>query len=257
MTNDDSDKKNGSVARALCILEELSKQSEINLETLSKNVALPKTTVLRFLTTFTELGYVRKNHYDEYSLTLRMFSIGARSLEHFDLNKIAMPIANELSESIGETVHMGILENNEAVYVLKVESKYSIRMHSRIGKTIPLYCTAIGKMLLSSQDEDEMQERIELIKKAGFTKYTSKTFCDEASLKAELTKIKSNGYSVDDEENEEGVICIAAPIHDYTQKVIAAISISWPLFRFDAEQKETYISKLKDAAHRISLQLGC
>ena len=83
-----------------------------------------------------------RDPYDQYSLTLKMFSVGSHSLEHMDLIRIARPIAEELAETTGETVHMGILEEDAATYVLKIESKYTIRMHSRIGKSIPtvLYC---------------------------------------------------------------------------------------------------------------------
>jgi IclR family KDG regulon transcriptional repressor len=82
-----------------------------------------------------------------------MFSIGSHGLEHLDLINLAQPLAELLCENLGETVHMGILEDDHAVYVLKKESSYTLRMYSRVGKMIPLYCTAIGKILLSDMPD--------------------------------------------------------------------------------------------------------
>ena len=132
--------------RTMLILEQLSIHSSINLEDLAKECNLPKATLYRFLQTLISLGYVRRDKNDKYSLTLRMFSVGSTSLEHTDLLNIARPIAEELSEHTGETVHIGMLEKTRAVYVLKIESAHTIRMFSRVGTRIPLHCMAIGKV---------------------------------------------------------------------------------------------------------------
>lgn len=254
MENDENgDKQISAVSRTIKVLEILSFYKSINLEQLAKDTDLPKATLLRFLGTLVALGYVYRDPYDQYSLTLKMFSVGSRALEYFDLIRIARPIAEELAEELGETVHMGIREEQSAIYVLKVESRYTIRMHSRVGKSIPLYCTAIGKMLLS---DIEGSERKDLINKIKLVPFTPKTIRSASALEKELNEIIKAGWSMDREEHEEGVSCICAPIRDHTKKTIAALSVSWPMFRFETSEQQRYISTIQKAAIRISQLLG-
>lgn len=254
-----SDSLNVTAAeRTMMILEELSNYSSINLEDLAKVCDLPKATLYRFLTTLTSLGYVRRDKNDRYSLTLRMFSVGSTSLEHTDMLEISRPIAEELSEFTGETVHIGILEKTRAVYVLKIESAHTIRMFSRVGKRIPLHCTAIGKIVLSdldSQERDEIYKKI-LTENGTFKEYTKNTFTTEESLNEELKNVAKEGFSQDKEEHEEGITCIAAPIRDTSGHVIAAISVSYPCFRFPTERTEEIIKKIKQSALNISIAVG-
>ena len=191
---------------------------------------------------------------DTYSLTLKMFSIGSRSLSHIDLITVARPFAKKLAEELGETVHMGILEDDSAVYVLKEESKYTIRMYSRVGKAIPLYCTAIGKIFLSEMDDDQLDS---YLKDHSLKPFTPKSISDEQALREELKRIKDSGWSMDDEEHEMNIKCIAAPIRDYTGKTIAAISASWPVFRFEETSLEDKISEILAATRQISEIMGC
>ena len=152
----DDENRMSAVERTMLILETLSKAEAINLENMAKMTALPKATLLRFLSSLISLGYVYRDSADQYHLTLKMFMVGSRSLSHIDLVSTAKPFAKKLSQELGETVHMGILEDDEAVYVLKEESSYTLRMYSRVGKIIPLYCTAIGKVFLSEMSDEEL-----------------------------------------------------------------------------------------------------
>ncbi len=250
---DSGDKQISAVFRTITVLEILSHYKLINLEQLAKETNLPKATLLRFLGTLCALGYVYRNPYDQYSLTLKMFSVGSRSLEHMDLISAARPIAERLAEDLGETVHMGIREDSSAIYVLKVESHYTIRMHSRVGKSMPLYCTAIGKTLLSDLSIKERKELLKQIKIVPFTPHTIRT---AALLEKELAEIASKGWSMDREEHEEGIACIAAPIRDHTNKVIAALSVSWPMFRFEKTEQTRYVAVIKETALVISRLFG-
>ena len=123
----------GAVGRALCLLEVLSRCKSSNLETLSRETGLPKATALRLLSALVEHGYVSSDSSDRYSLTLRMFTVGSRALKNVEFLEVASPVAGQLRDKTGETVHIGILEGNRAVYVLKRESLYTIRMNSRVG----------------------------------------------------------------------------------------------------------------------------
>lgn len=242
-----------AAVRVLAVLDQLSRQRAIGLEDISREIKLAKPTVYRFLLTLQELGYVRRVDGDRWAITLKMFNMGSRALDHLDLHSAARPIAEKLSEELGETVHMGVLEGDSAVYVLKIESKYTIRMFSRVGRRMPLYCTAIGKVLLAYSGEEEREAALKGVRLLAFTK---KTLSNRPALYAELERIRAQGYALDDEENEEGIHCIGAPIFDYTGSVVATISVSWPGFRYERGEENEKIDKIKSAAAAISNVLG-
>jgi IclR family KDG regulon transcriptional repressor len=242
-----------SVVRTLSIFEALSATRQINLEQLARQTRLPKPTLHRFMQTLCDLGYVYRDDNDEYSLTLKMFSVASRALEWMDLPAQARPIAEKLASDLGETVHIGIREEDRAIYVLKVETKYTLRMYSRVGKAIPLYCTAIGKMLLSDFPPEELDRYLGSV---SFTPYTARTITAREKLRKELVQIRAKGFSRDREEHEEGITCVAAPIRDYTGRAIAALSVSWPAFRFKKEELDAYQRAIRDAAESVSRLLG-
>ncbi len=241
------------VVRTIAILEALAHLPRTNLEQLSRQTGLPKATLLRFLNTLIGLGYVNRDPADQYNLTLKMFSVGSHSLEHLDLMDSASPVAQRLCDTFGETVHMGILDDYHAVYVMKKESSYTIRMYSRVGKSIPLYCTGIGKILLSGMNSKEVETYLQIVK---LKPYTPKTIRTIDALRAEIQQVKRQGWACDDEEHEMGTFCIAAPIRDYSGHVVAAMSVSWPLFRFDMGEREKYTKTIMDECMNLSKQLG-
>lgn len=252
-TVDNDAKQMSAVSRTITVLETLARHGSLNLESLAREAHLPKATVLRFLATLTSLGYVHKDSADRYSLTLRMFSVGSHVLSHIDLMDVARPFASELCERFGETVHMGILTEDQAVYVLKKESSYTVRMYSQVGKAIPLYCTAIGKNLLAGMDDRQVAAYIARTNLKPFTPNTLRT---PQQLSQELAQVRLQGWAMDDEEHEEGVVCIGAGIQDYTGKTVAAMSVSWPLFRFVEVDKEEATTAITDTCNRISRILG-
>ncbi len=243
----------GTVTRALAILEILSKVKDANLETLAQQTNLPKTTALRLLTTLVENKYVVKDNNDRYYLSMKMFAVGSRALSNIDLIDISRPIARALSEKTGETVHMGILDDDKVLYILKHESNYTIRMYSRIGRRCPLHCTAIGKCLLTDKEESFLDE---YIKSGAFVSYTPKTISTKAALVQELEKVKNLGYAVDNEEHEPQIICVAAPVRDHEGNVVAAISVSTPIFRLDEKKFNNNCSLVVEYANKISDILG-
>lgn len=249
----DDEKQMSAVMRTISILEALSEVEGTNLENLSKVTELPKATLLRFLSTLISLGYVYRDGADMYHLTLKMFSVGSRSLRHMDLINTAKPFAKELCQELGETVHMGILEGNSAVYVLKEESSYTLRMYSRVGKVIPLYCTAIGKIFLSDMNEHEIEN---YFREVPLKPYTPKSIRTHHALVEELERTRLRGFSIDDEEHEEKVFCIGVPVRDYTGHIIAAMSVSWPVFRFNQDSFQGIAKKIVDTAEALSKVLG-
>jgi len=125
-------------------------------------------------------------------------------------------------------------------------------MYSRVGKVIPLYCTAIGKVFLSEMGPEELDNYFKAVPLKAFTKHTLK----EDEIRASLPLIRENGYAIDSEEHEESIICISAPIRDYSGSAIAALSVSYPIFRIDDEEKEKAIGTLLECASRLSEEMG-
>ena len=167
--------------------------------------------------------------------------------------KYSTYVAGRLRDDTGETVHMGILESNRAVYILKRESLYTIRMNSRVGKSIPLHCSAIGKVLLADRNDDELAAYAEA---EGLKRYTPKTICTTEDLQAEIRKVRENGYAFDDEEHEEGIFCVAAPIRDTYGDTVASMSLSTPTFRLDRSKIDVIVQKVCASCDEISSILG-
>ena len=226
-----------AAARALSVLESLSRKRSASLEELSREIGLAKPTVYRFLQTLQELGYARRDESERWAMTLKTFNVGSRALDHLDLHSAAR----------------GVLEGDSAVYVLKIESKYTIRMFSRVGRRIPLYCTAIGKVLLAYSGLPERKAALEGLRLVAFT---PKTITTRSGLDAELKLIRAQGFGRDAEEHEEGIACLGAPIFDNDRAVVAALSVSWPLFRYEAGQESDKAAAVVSAAARISAILG-
>lgn len=242
-----------AVSRTFIILEKLSQVSSSSLEDLARLTKLAKPTVYRFLLTLRQLGYVRKGDGDRWFVTMKLFAVGSRALDHIEIPQVARPLAEQLSNDLGETVHLGVLDDDQALYVLKIESKYNIRMYSRVGKRVPLYCTAMGKILLADMEEEELKARLRDLKLVPFTPHTIR---NKEELLKELELVRKRGYSMDQEEHEEGIICVASGVRDYSGKTIAALSVSWPKFRYEAAQEEAYGQRIRSAAGELSSILG-
>jgi len=242
-----------AAVRVLSVLERMSRQRSIGLEELAREIGLAKPTVYRFLQTLQELGYARRDERERWAMTLKLFNVGSRVLDHLDLLAVARPVAEELSLDLGETVHMGVMEGDSAVYVLKIESKYTIRMFSRVGRRVPLYCSALGKVLLAFAAKED---RAAALEGGRLVAFTPKTISTREALDAELARIRRDGFARDDEEHEEGIHCIGAPVFDHSGSIVAALSVSWPGFRYEKGDESVRIEKVRAAAARISGILG-
>ena len=165
MANADLDKQPDSVSSVLKvfgILQALGEEREIGITELSQRVMMSKSTVYRFLQTMKTLGYVaQEGESEKYSLTLKLFELGARALQNVDLIRSADIQMREISRLTKETIHLGALDEDSIVYIHKIDSMYNLRMYSRIGRRNPLYSTAIGKVLLAWRDRDEVMQILE------------------------------------------------------------------------------------------------
>lgn len=244
-----------AVLRVFSILTALSERKDTSISELSLRLAMPKATVYRFLQTMKSLGFVRQEVESErYGLTMKMFELGAKSLLYLDLIELARRQMSILSEKTSETIHLGVLSDNEVIYIHKVDAKYSIGMYSKIGKRAPLHATAMGKVLLAW----EMPERRDaLASQIEFNRFRENTISSREQFLEELTRTRQKKYGLDLEEFEEHMVCIAAPVFDHLNHVIAALSITFAEFRFDPNRQQEYADMVIDASRAVSLDLGC
>ena len=242
-----------SVARTLNILNCFEKNEELQIAEISSMVGITKSTTHHLLATLKELNFIKQNpHTRGYQLGLQIFKLGYAYFNQLNLVKIARPYIKGLCEESRETVHLGELSGSQVLYLDKIEGPMSISMRSRIGSTKQAYCTGIGKILLAYQNDSEIQE---LLSDLVLEPLTENTITDKTELVKKLKEYRKQGYSIDNEEIEDGLLCIGSPIYDITGKVIAAISLSAPKYRIE-NQINILISKVMETASRISAEMG-
>ncbi|MGR3808500.1 DNA-binding transcriptional regulator KdgR [Pasteurella testudinis] len=242
-----------SVLKVFGILEILSEQKDIGITELSKKLMMPKSTSYRFLQTMINSGYVKQEDDDKYSLTLKLFEIGARAIEYTDLIALSDKEMSYISKQTNETLHLGVLDKDEIIYLHKIDSTYNLRMHSRVGRRNPSYSTALGKILLSDYDNNVVRD---ILKDTVFITYTDNTLKSIDELLIELERVRNEHYAQDNEEQEPGLKCIAAPIYNRLGHIIAGISISLPMIRFEEKNFPNLINLLQNAGKNISEKLG-
>ncbi|MDI6762597.1 MAG: IclR family transcriptional regulator [Thermodesulfobacteriota bacterium] len=248
-----------TIERVSLILDILGQNPQgISVRDLSTKVSLPKGTTHRLLSSLSYLGYVRQDPKTRnYLLGFKLVELGNILLGQLDLRKEAAPFLNDLAERTKETVHMVILDRNEVVYIDKVEVDHNpsgLRMASRIGLRNPAHSSAVGKVLISHLPDEELNQ---FFRGKGLTKRTENTITDATQLKEHLKIVRAQGYAIDDEENERGIRCVAAPIRNETGQVAAAISITGPAFRVTKKVIQEILKKeVMETALKISQRLG-
>ncbi|SMX31569.1 DNA-binding transcriptional regulator KdgR [Actibacterium lipolyticum] len=246
-----------AVLKVFSVLESLVENRRATLADLANLAMTSKATTHRLLNTMIELGYVEKDDDTErYGLTLKLFSLGARSIQdRSDLLWAADRVMAKLSRLTGESINLGIMDNTEekVVYTHKYDSHYNLSMQSTLGKRNPLHSTSLGKALLAWRDPKEIEERIS---RMAFEVSAPNTITDKETLLNDLAITKERGYAEEIEESEAGVRCLAVPIFDHLGRPVAAMSIAFPLFRFSEERKPEIVRTILELGKEASDSLG-
>ena len=241
--------------RSLGILELLcSDGPELSLIELSERLGLHKSTTHRLVGVLEQYRFVEKSSTSgRYRLGLKLFELGSKAIAHIDWRERARRYLQRLAFETGETAHLCILDDGEVLYLEKVEAPRTVRVPSIVGRRYPAHCGGAGKTLLAFQPNEEIDE---LIKRRGLKAYTRNTLTTPAQLKEGLRQVREQGYAIDNEEFEEGLECIGAPIRDYSGKVVAAISIAGPTFRINEEKLPMLARSVITVAGELSADLG-
>lgn len=239
-----------SVQRAASILEYIAFHGGAGISELSRELQLNKSTVFSLVKTLEGLGFVYKNELtDSYQATYRMRTLADASQDPRSIIGFARPILQQLQQKYDETVHFVRMQDHVVVYLDKLESSKSIRIHSGVGGTMPLHCTGVGKAILAWQ-KDEQVDRY--IRETGLPPLTEHSIREADVLQEELRRVRAQGFSIDNEENQEDLYCIGMPIFSGDQEVRYAISLSVPKYRKDEVDLSAAVKDLKAAAREIS-----
>ena len=243
-----------SVNNALAVLESFSvERPELGVTELSQALGLGKSTVHRLLTSLAARGYVRKNPQTErYCLGFKAFEVGSLAAGRGAIREIVAPFLRSLMLASKETVHLGVLDEGDVVYIDKIESDQPLQMYSRIGRRAPLHCTALGKALLAW----EPKESVERFLRRRLRAYTPSTRTDPDLLRQELAKIRASRHALDEEEFAVGLKCVAAPLFDHTRRAVASLGIAGPAVRLSDERLPRLTSLVREAAGGASRALG-
>ncbi len=243
-----------SVTNALRLLKVFSDQdSEIGISDLARRVNLAKSTVHRLASSLVEEGMLEQTEREgKYRLGLTLFELGSLVRRKMDVTNEARPYLRSLSESTGETIQLAVLEQSSALYINVIESQRALRMSYQVGTRAPLYCTAVGKVLLAHAEAQIFAATVA----QGLTALTAATITDADSLRREVVLIGNRGYALEDEEAEPGLRGVAAPVRDFSGLAVAAIGISGPTHRMSKKVLLGYARDLLDVSNAVSQRLG-
>lgn len=242
-----------ALQRGLRLLQLFGESSQgLTAKQVADRSHLPVSTVHRFLTNLEAAGFLNCSG-SLYHLGIACFAIGQAALAQLDIRRVSLPYLQELNRQTRETVHLTVRHGSSAVYVEKLDSTEPLRIYSRIGAAVPLYCTAVGKVMLAYMF-DEQQKR--LLPQLALKRYTPNTVGNLQQLEAELHRIRKNGYACDLEEHELHIRCVAAPIWDHTGLVNASLSITAPIVRMAISRLRQLAPLIQAAGLQISHELG-
>lgn len=252
-----SSTRNLSAMKLLDILEFFTEQNNkpLRLQDIAQGLSMNSSTVLRFLSSLVEYGYVQQNPETlRYRLTMRICALASKVSASVNLTEVAQPFMRRVRDVFHESVCLGILQSNHVVYIDVLSGPDNIlRSTQRIGNNAPVHCTGIGKVLLLNYNDAEIGN---ILDREGMRVFTKNTLSTPEQLLAEIGTVRQQGYAFDNEECEEGVRCVAVPIRDYTQKVIAGLSVTGTIFRLTPGRIELLLPFLMEQADSFSKELG-
>jgi DNA-binding IclR family transcriptional regulator len=244
----------GSLNRALDLLELVGHEPGLTLSELGRRSGLSKVTTFRILANLEHRSYVRRDgEAGRYSLGPKVIQLGGQLFEALDLRLIARPLLEDLWRRSGETVNLAVPVDDSITYIDILQSPQGLRMAARVGATDDLHSTALGKAMLAFEPEAAV---IEVARHRGLVRKTDRTISDVHLLLEDLRAVRERGYSIDDEENEPGARCVAAPVLGPMGSVVGAISISGPATRVTSERLPDLGVAVRRVGERISERLG-
>jgi len=244
-----------AVERALAMLEAVAEEPNgLSNAEISRKLGMPKSSASYILRTLEKQAYLNRDvSTGRYRVGLKVLSLSRGALSGLDVREVALPIMRHLMHKTSLTCHLAILDGPDAVYIEKVEAEGFIRMDTWVGRRMRVHATSVGKAMAAHIPQARMEE---IIAERGMEKRTSKTITALPRLLKELEKVRTQGYAVDDEENNMGARCVGAPVFDQSGGIEAGLGLSGTTNQVNAHTMPRIVEALKDAARHISMQLG-
>lgn len=243
-----------SVRNALLILKSFSTfEPTKRVSELSISLGLAKSTVSRLLSTLASEGFVTKDEKTQaYRLGLSVLTLGGIITNDLEIHKEATPVLSKLVNDTGETAHLAILDELDTIYIHKEECNHPVRILTHLGRRNPSYCTSSGKVLLAFSESNIVEKVIE----DGLVAHMNNTITNPEQLRNELDTIRKQGFAVSTEELTEGTRSVAAPIRDYTGKIVSAVNVVGPIQRMTDHKINKIAKKVMEAGNKASERLG-
>ncbi len=244
-----------AVERALGMLEAVALEPEgLSNAEISRKLQIPKSSASYILRTLEKQNYLNRDpHTGKYRVGLKILSLSRGALSGIDVREVALPIMRHLVDKTNLTCHLAILDGPEAVYIEKVEPTGFIRMDTWVGRRMRVHATSVGKALVAHIPQERLEQ---MIAERAMEKRTPKTITTLPRLLKELEKVRTQGYAVDDEENNLGARCLGAPVFNQQGMIEASLGLSGTINQVNSQSMPRILEALKDAARHISMQLG-
>lgn len=240
--------------RGLNLLRSLTRERAATLTELALQVGMPPSTAHRVLATLQAHGFVEFDEStQEWSIGIEAFRVGSAYLDRTNLVEASRPTMRLLTEQTGETANLAVANQGDVVFISQVESRHPIRAFFQPGTRGFMHASGIGKVLLANQPRTEVEK---ILQKKGCPQFTDKTITSPSELFADLDSIRDRGWSLDDEESNVGMRCIAAAIYNSFGEAIAGVSVSGPSARLDDATIPEFGPQVKRTADEITRIIG-
>ncbi len=241
----------GTLGKAMAILDLVAQTSApMRFSDILAAAGEPRGTLHRRLKHMLDEGLLEMGADGRYRLGLRLLHFASETWARHDMRMTVRPHLERLRETVGETVHFGVLTGVEIAYLDKVEATQNVRMHSRVGAVSPVYCTGIGKAALARLDDEALKA---LLPNISFRQYTPTTVKNSSELLAAVMSVRQDGVAYDLEEHEPGICCIAVGI--MAGDKACGVSITAPAYRVDRKRLDSWRDHLVETANRIEFEL--
>ncbi|NIK78690.1 DNA-binding IclR family transcriptional regulator [Paenibacillus castaneae] len=243
-----------ALEKGLMILEKLAKSNEpLRITDIHEQMGIPKTSVFMIMSTLETMEFIERVDDNRYKVTMKLYNIGIETLSKYDIREVARPYMEKLAQQLRYTVHLAILSRGKAVYIEKVNAPTFVQFDTKIGQSMHLHSSAVGKVLAAYLDSASLDE---ILKDAIFVQATDHTITSPLTFKNFLSTVREMGYAIEDEEGEVGVRCIGAPIFDDKGVVVAALSVTGVRNDLQSIHFQEIGSVVKEHCRHISEQLG-
>jgi len=245
---------NTAIQKAVAILEAIANDTRaLSLPDIAEQLSLPRQTVYRVIKQLEEIGLVIRDPIRErYCIGQRLNHLALASISNTNNNKASHVILQQLVDEVGETCNVGMLDGYEIIYIDRVECDWPLRVQLMAGSRVPVYCTAIGKLLLANLEPEARQQLFSI---SEMKRYTDNTITSFEELEANLEEVRLQGYSINNQEDSIGLIAMAVPIRDTAAQMVAGLAIHAPAARLSIPAARRLLPNLHEAAAKIGTAL--